>query len=242
MQKKLIIVLATISVMATVSCNKSSSDGSGGITTSSIYKAAFPEEAAVSSPTAQKSASASMVSSEILAGDIQAYGNASDTADKKKEALTTILDATSADQCAVNINLYSSGNANCYGPQLDYSTQHPDNTGASAGQLPGGDLGIWDATETSGEACAAAEINSRIKGIASQVDAAFFSVASMMCAAKNAGLTAPENAGDSLDVTSAISGKVKINGQAATVTTATLSRDTDSNGKPVYVSTISGTV
>lgn len=235
MQKRLLIFLAVLSLASYVSCNKSSSDGGGTPTVSSLFKAAFPEEAAVSSPTAQKSASVSMVS-EILPGDIQAYGDATDTADKKKEALTTILDATSAEQCSVNINLYGSGNANCYGPNLDYQN-HPEGGGGN-GQLPGGDLGLWDASETSGEACAAAELNSRMKGIASQVDTAFFSVASMMCAAKNASLNAPENAGESLDVTSAIAGKVKINNQTATVSSATLAREADSNGKPVYVSTI----
>lgn len=224
--------------MYSVSCNKSSSNSDTTNNLSSLFKAAFPEEAAVSSPTSQKSVSASMVST-ILPGDIQAYGEATDRADKKKEALTQILDATTADQCSVNINLYNSGNANCYGPQLNYANHPAD---SSSGQLPGGDLGLWDATETSGEACAAAELNSRMKGISSQVDTAFFTVASMMCAAKVAGLSAPANAGESLDVTSAISGKVKINGQAATVTSATLVRESDSGTKPVYVSTIVATV
>lgn len=239
MHKKSLVLLASLLLVYSVSCNKSSSNNDTANNLSSLFKAAFPEEAAVSSPTSQKSVSASMVST-ILPGDIQAYGDATDTAEKKKEALTQILDATTADQCSVSINLYNSGNASCYGPQLDYSN-HPTASPAS-GQLPGGDLGLWDATETSGEACAAAELNSRMKGISSQVDTAFFTVASMMCAAKVAGLSAPANAGESLDVTSAISGKVKINGQAATVSSATLVRESDSGTKPVYVSTIVATV
>lgn len=239
MNKKLLVLLAGLSLVSYISCSKSSSGGDTATNLNSLFKSAFPEEAAVSSPTAQKSTSASLVSN-ILPGDIQAYGDASDTADKKKEALTAILDATTADQCAVNITLYASGNANCYGPVLNYAN-HPDGGGGS-GQLPSGDLGLWDATEASGEACAAAELNSRMKGIASQVDTAFFSVASMMCAAKVAGLSAPAAAGESLDITSRVADKVKINSQAATVSSATLSRDADVNGKPVFVSSIVATV
>lgn len=231
----LLSVFITASLIFYISCNKSSDSGSGG-GISSLFKAAFPEEAAVSSPTAQTTATTS--SFGLQSEELRTLAEATDTADKKKAALTAILDGATSDACAININLYNSANANCYGPNLDYAN-HPDGSGGT--QLPGGDLGLLDAAETSGEACAAAELNARMKGVASQVDAAFFAVASLMCTARNANLSLPANAGESLDVTPSLSGKVTINGQAATVTAATLARDTDSNGKPVYVSTIRAT-
>lgn len=227
-------ILVTLTLSLYVSCNKSSSDGdSGGGNVSSLFKSAFPEEAAVSSPTAQKSAGQSSLQS--LEDGVRIMADATDTADKKKEALDTVIDGTTSDSCKVNINLYTSGNANCYGPTLKMAN-HPD--GTVTGDLPPGDLGIWTATEGT-EACAAAQLNSRMKGVSSMMDAAFFSVASMMCAAKNAGQTLPE-VGSSVDVSSSMSGKVTINSNSTTITTATLARESDTNGKPVYVSTIQG--
>lgn len=237
----LAILILALGMIYQASCSKSSDGGSAAGEVISLYKAAFPEEAAISSPTAQKSASAStLIKTE---SDFNTLADAGDTADKKKEALTTLLDGATSEACSVNINLYSSGNANCYGPNLQLSGTHPDTSLApNPSSLPGGDLGLWDAAESSGEACSAAELNSRMKGVASQIDTAFFTVASMLCAAKTAGLSAPASAGDSITVTTALNGKVKINNVLATVNSATLARGSDTNGKPVYLSTINATV
>lgn len=229
----LIVLVGVIVVFVYSSCNSGGGGSSGGDTLTSLFKSAFPEEAAVSSPTAKKSGSSIVLTNQ--SGDIVLMADASDTADKKKEALTAVLDASN---CAVSINLQSSGNANCYGPTMTFSG-HPD--GGSPTSLPGGDLGIWDAAETSGEACASAQMNNRMKGVASQLDAAFFSVAAMMCAAKNAGQAVPANPGESIEVTTAVNGKITLNGQPTTVTSAKLAREANSGGKPVYVSSITAT-
>jgi hypothetical protein len=57
--------------------------------------------------------------------------------------------------------------APCYGPSLKYSTGHPNRSTEPAGELPPGDLGIWTATDaSSGDACAAAQLNARMSGAA----------------------------------------------------------------------------
>jgi hypothetical protein len=60
----------------------------------------------------------------------------------------------------IDFSKFSSANANCYGPQVTLGGNHPDSGTATNAVLPTGDLGIWDATDTSGTACAAAQVNS----------------------------------------------------------------------------------
>ncbi|MEY4295178.1 MAG: hypothetical protein RLY82_866, partial [Pseudomonadota bacterium] len=70
-------------------------------------------------------------------------------------------------------------NADCYGPQLDIAAaSHPDNLTAAAMTLPGGDLGIWSATETGlGNACAVAQLNARMRGVAARSSQAMIALA-----------------------------------------------------------------
>jgi hypothetical protein len=132
----------------------------------------------------------------------------------------------------------NAGRANCYGPTINF-TNHPGGTNPTS--LPGGDLGIWSATETaSGEACAAAQLNQQMRGVASQVDSGLFAMAGLICIADVSGQSLPA-VGSSLDLTSSLSGLVTINGTAITLTAATLAREADTTeGYPVYVSTIQG--
>jgi hypothetical protein len=59
--------------------------------------------------------------------------------------------------------------AGCYGPALKYlGAGHPDApSGAADGELPPGDVGLWIETDaTTGDACAAAQLNARMTGAA----------------------------------------------------------------------------
>ncbi|WP_064609048.1 hypothetical protein [Photobacterium sp. J15] len=89
-------------------------------------------------------------------------------------------------------------NAACYGPTLLY-TNHPDGTGVS-GQLPGGDLLMWLEEDTTGHACAAAQMNARLAGSRDQSMAALMVIASMVSTA-NANSIALPSVGASITLT-----------------------------------------
>lgn len=99
------------------------------------------------------------------------------------------------------------GNANCYGPSLAYAG-HPDAPGGDAanGQLPGGDLGIWTASTESGEACAAAQLNARMRDVQAQVDMGLTGLAGIIAAYQADGHTWPDDVapGSTIDLTDAL--------------------------------------
>ncbi|WP_144392129.1 hypothetical protein [Pleionea sediminis] len=91
--------------------------------------------------------------------------------------------------------------AECYGPSLLYE-DHPDAATPNSGELPGGDLMIWNETDTpTGHACAPAQLNSRLNGIKNQSFAALMGLASMIYVAIDSGYSEPA-VGSSLDLTS----------------------------------------
>lgn len=208
-----------------LSCSSASSTGA-----TTLLATAFPEDLAFSSPTAPRPA---IVMARSMEGIFSP--DPSDSAAEKKALLEAIIKGS---DCSVALNILNSTNANCYGPTLTYSG-HPD--GLDGAPLPGGDLGIWQATETGTESCSAAQLNQRIKGVASQVDAGMFAVAGMLCVAKSAGSSLPALAGSSVDLTADMAGKLIINSSSATVSSATLARVADVSGFPVYVSSIQAT-
>jgi hypothetical protein len=95
--------------------------------------------------------------------------------------------------------------APCYGPSLKYGTGHPDNPAALADELPPGDVGIWTETDAaSGDACAAAQMNARMKGAAQRGTQALrmLAVLARQAAATSGGLPAAGAA--ALDLTSSM--------------------------------------
>lgn len=120
-----------------------------------------------------------------------------------------------------------SGNANCYGPTVAWES-HPDALGgdATAGQLPGGDLGIWVASTESGEACAAAQLNARMQDVQSQVGMGFMGLAGLVQAYESTGAVWPDDVtpGDTLDLTEEMTA-AGIEG--VTFTAASMSRGED---------------
>jgi hypothetical protein len=94
-----------------------------------------------------------------------------------------------------------SNNANCYGPSLAYSS-HENFVGgmpAAAGTLPGGDLGLWTATEGAGTPCVAAQLNARVAGVKGRVKHGLRLMAVMRRTVGRNSLTMPA-AGSSLDI------------------------------------------
>ncbi len=232
-KKILPVCLALLSAAASTAflgCSSTSSD-SVSSSVSAALSSIMASDMVVASPVANRTTTQSLGAVEALA-----TLESTATPEEKKTALTTLLAAT-ASSCAITLNIVSSGNANCYGPSVNY-TQHEFN--ASSGSWPGGDLGIWEESESSGEACAAAQLNQRIKGVASLSDLGTFVVGGMACVAKKNSLSLP-GIGETVDLASAMSGLVTINGSAVTVTTASLAREAnDSSGNPVRVASLVG--
>lgn len=112
-------------------------------------------------------------------------------------------------------------NAGCFGPTLDY-TDHPDAATPNSGQLPSGDLGIWTETDaTTGHACAAAELNSRMRGIGWRSNMALMGLASMIEQLTSSSTALP-TAGNTVDATTLMNG---LGVSSVTFTNASLSLD-----------------
>ncbi|WP_218110126.1 hypothetical protein [Oligoflexus tunisiensis] len=93
-------------------------------------------------------------------------------------------------------------NTNCYGPSVVYRN-HPDSTSGdpSPAQMPSGDLGIFDASETSGEACVAAKMNEMTGSIRATVKESIETGKRALCFAAVLGKELPTAEGEELDLT-----------------------------------------
>jgi hypothetical protein len=154
------------------------------------------------------------------------------------------VNATSGASCSFVLPDFSTAVTapSCYGPNLDYVghldfTVGPD----EAGQLPGGDLGIWSETEASGEACAAAKMNGDINAISAKVDSALFLVASISCLFNTDSSLSLPNEGDTTDITSTLATTLASDNPSITLTSATLSREADIDANPNYLYSITFT-
>ncbi len=97
--------------------------------------------------------------------------------------------------------LLESNDAGCFGPTLKF-TSHPDGSGSAAsGTLPSGDLGIWLQTDTTtGDACAAAQLNARQDGVSMRANMALSGLAGLVRQAYASGKGLP-TAGSAVDLT-----------------------------------------
>lgn len=243
--KTLFIILILCLSLFLYKCNETTttdgddtdSDDSSAITSALI--AAFPTDLIIASP------------AEAIPSAIPAYlknAAAADFADSfeaKKETLTEIFAGDEVSECTFTFSpLAGSQNATCYGPSL-YYLSHPDSIAEGIintdGNLPGGDLGIWDETEGGTEACAAAQLNMKVNNIAGLVDSIIFTMASLKCVAEANSLELPA-AGSSLDLTDEVTTAYSTNSIGLTVSAVAIARESnDADGNEVYVSTIAGT-
>lgn len=229
--------------------------GGGGSSDSdsSELTSSFPADLIVASPTGDRDTSSSSVS-RVSRQLTDEEGSPDDLIGGQAEVEEMIEGDQIAD-CDFALNLDTNTNrAACYGPTLNYSghtdanlrdTDTVDSTNPEDddGQLPGGDLGLWAATETAtGEACAAAQMNAVVGGISQQVNSAIFAMASMVCIAKVNDLELPDEVDETLALTSYVNSGFSTNGVGMTVTAAALQRAAnDADGNSVYIATLSGT-
>lgn len=220
-------VFSSCSITTTVDPGTSTS-------TLSAYADSLAEDMLVASPTASRSVTGFSVSEVSPFADTASPG---DGLKKKKEAVEALLASAAPATCAISLTIQNSTSANCYGPSVAY-TNHPAD--ASNGSWPGGDLGIWEPTAVSGEACASDQLNSRLKGVASYADLAIFMMSGMACAANKNGTPLPAASGN-VDLTAIMASNVNINGSPATVSSAVVYRDADVGGTRVYRYTLTAT-
>ena len=216
------------------SCGAKSTTDSTTTASLSSFADSVAEDMLVASPTATRSVTGFSVSD---AGTFADTASPSDGLKKKKDAVEALLASTAPATCAISLTIQNSTSANCYGPSVAY-TNHSFN--ASSGSWPGGDLGIWEPTATSGEACASDQLNSRLKGVASYADLAIFMMSGMACVANKNSLSLPA-ASASLVLTTQMVGNLNINGSSADVTSAVIYRDADVSGTRVYRYTLTAT-
>ena len=227
-------LLCTGTLLLTASCS------SGGSSSSAVRY--FPVDLAIASPT-QSSASSTLArtsspSARILASD-PVYGE--DYATLITTLVRMLDNPTSAADCAFTLNLAPTfEDATCYGPQLTYSG-HPDGSPTS-GTLPSGDVGLWESTETgSTEACAAAQLNKRMNGIAKLANGGVYLAASLYCSADVEGISLPTTSGGVANLTSEFNATVETEGNAVTITSAKVTCTDDDGFKCTeYVATLEG--
>ena len=93
--------------------------------------------------------------------------------------------------------------ATCYGPKMKYDN-NPDDATPNHGELPSGDLGIWQVNEgNTTEACTAAELNARMDGVKERTKSGLFLLASTLDALYDSGGTLPA-VGSLVDVTASM--------------------------------------
>jgi hypothetical protein len=186
----LVITLTTLFGLAIsvgmIACSESSStdqslNSESGTQNSSTEEDLFPRRLAVVSPFDMVDTNES---ASLTFGDaFNAIGSTTTSRyDQIIEDITDILDAGSTGLCTFNPDLFTPAitNANCYGPTVKY-VGHPDGN-PSSGDLPSGDVGIWMETANDGNACAAAQLNARMKGITDRTKAALMGLATIVCA------------------------------------------------------------
>ncbi|KZN56618.1 hypothetical protein N474_10725 [Pseudoalteromonas luteoviolacea CPMOR-2] len=113
----------------------------------------------------------------------------------------------------------NSTNADCFGPQVSYQG-HPDSAdpATDSGTLPSGDLGLWLASDSDGNACAVAQTNALLDGTKERSRMALMTLASMVSAAIDDGSGLPED-GASIDLTTQMNSKglASVNFSAASI-------------------------
>jgi hypothetical protein len=117
---------------------------------------------------------------------------------KSANAVNALLAGTSTPRAGVDFKadkfLKTPVNAGCYGPTVLYQG-HPDwvaGLPAANGTLPSGDVGIWTAVDTATDwACAAAQLDARMDGVALRSNTSLMTLASLINVANAAGKSLP---------------------------------------------------
>jgi len=173
------ICLAAASAVVLTACG---GDGGGGSDLSRSL--AFPAELAIASPFDYSSDESSPLRA-LTPSFSPAYASITAEIDAVLNGTTAVSTAFDAERF-----FFFAGNAPCFGPSVMYEN-HPGAATPNSGELPGGDLGIWLETDTQGNACAAAQLNSQMNGTKQQTQAGLMMVASMLSVANSSSVTLP---------------------------------------------------
>ncbi len=186
----------------------------------------FPENLAVTSPFEFKT--------ETKNRSLREYSNKTIS----KYAWSTVrierlLKGSTPSICRFDPELFlkQSRNASCYGPAVSY-VGHPDASFITDadGQLPSGDLGIWQETDQSnGQACSAAQLTAQMEGMRDRSLASLMGLSSMICVINSNSLALPSSS--TLPITD------EMNALGITDTTfnnVTLTHSTDLSGNDIY--------
>jgi hypothetical protein len=138
--------------------------------------------------------------------EAQAAASSSPRYLKSANAVNALLTGASTPRAGVGFNadkfLKTPVNAGCYGPTVLYQG-HPDWVAGSPaldGMLPSGDVGIWSAVDTATDwACAAAQLDARMDGVALRSNTSLMTLASLINVANTAGKSLP-GVGDTVDL------------------------------------------
>lgn len=204
---------------ATTSTTTTTTTSSSSSTTES-----FPSGLAITSPTATGDSSSNLVRA-LSQRNLSSY-------ETETAEIDALLSATDLEDCEADLSniMNQAVNADCYGPTLNYQF-HPDGSGG-AGQLPSGDLGLWDATEgETDEACAAAQVNARVGAVGDKTMAALKMLASMICTVNNTETLEIPAEGSSLSMATEMNAMLDAAGvtsvEVNTATLATASNDVE---------------
>ena len=163
----------------------------------------FPKSLMVSSPFATKVNQAQSTKGTGYAPSTALYGPSVPSYFEATEQIGQILEGELAISDAFDVTEFYrvSINADCFGPQLKYQ-DHPEaaSSASASGTLPSGDLGLWLAEDSSGNACSVAQVNALLSGIESQTQMALMVIASFISVADSEGESLPED-GASIDLT-----------------------------------------
>ncbi|MBI4126299.1 MAG: hypothetical protein HY465_02275 [Deltaproteobacteria bacterium] len=245
LSRRLGMLLMTLAAVGLVACGSSatSSTTDSTTTTAAIDDTGdtVPGDVVLASPTASTAAASASISRGLKQEGTEFTPRGDKPGDPqgehfeaRKEALQELISGDG--DCSFTLAMEMVDEPGCYGPSVDYAN-HPAGS-PTTGQLPQGDVGIWDPLEGD-EACAAAQMNALVKKVASKVDNMISIFGAMACAGKKAGIDLPAVDAE-VDLTSAMSSNVTVTG--LTISDAKIKRLADSGTNPVFLSTITITM
>ena len=170
-------------------CDNASDDSDNKGDTQSASRAGFPSGMIVASPTS----SGSSTSGKALT--LNSVMNRTTGYDSLTSQLEDLLSGASSVSEVFDPEAFyaMSGDAECYGPELQYQ-DHPDAPDTNDdGSLPTGDLGIWEETLDTGEACAAAQLNAQLEGVQNRTFMSMMGLASLIIAYESDGHAWPDD-------------------------------------------------
>lgn len=198
-QKALKAVLGSVALMICVACGAATDTSSASSTeTDSTY---FPMSLAVASPFATADESdVQSLTKYVAAGSIKKYAWAT-------VVIEEILNGATPTNCTFDPELFltQSEDAACFGPVVTYENHVDGGTGAN-GELPPGDVGLWTENDAvTGTPCTAAELDAQMGSLSNKSIASLMGLASMVCTINTNGLSMPNTAAPSVDLTSYMS-------------------------------------